>query len=226
MRHPAAPHPLGAPGRLPLQPGRPQNTRSAEHREFPGHKTADKAESRRLARRLGQWSAPHPTCAPGTPSQTAPGARPAASAPRAPADHRSRDRRHRRRTSLRSSWGNSRRSSLVSESDGSATTMNTGSPFCPVTQVSIVAGRGTSAGPHVSSASAGSRSRLARVRAYARTECIWPGGGRAAGKRHRQLRGPARGGQLGQLGSVRRTVLTSGAGSRPSSRPSAAGGTR
>ena len=38
--------------------------------------------------------------------------------------------------------GSSRRSSPASESDGSATTMNTGSPSWPVTQVSIVAGAG------------------------------------------------------------------------------------
>ena len=40
------------------------------------------------------------------------------------------------------SWGSSRRSSPARESDGSATTMNTGSPSWPVTQVSIVAGAG------------------------------------------------------------------------------------
>ena len=38
--------------------------------------------------------------------------------------------------------GSSRRSSPASESDGSAVTMNTGSPSWPVTQVSIVAGAG------------------------------------------------------------------------------------
>ena len=40
------------------------------------------------------------------------------------------------------SCGSSRRSSPASESDGSATTMNTGSPSWPVTQVSTVAGAG------------------------------------------------------------------------------------
>ena len=52
-------------------------------------------------------------------------------------------------TVTRRSWpamarrsGSRRRSSPASESDGSATTMNTGSPSWPVTQVSIVAGAG------------------------------------------------------------------------------------
>jgi hypothetical protein len=40
------------------------------------------------------------------------------------------------------SWGSRRRTSPASESDGSATTMNTGSPSWSVTQVSIVAAAG------------------------------------------------------------------------------------